>query len=79
MPIRVKSCKIPSTIIIVLPNNCSRKSKRYQPSGAGGTRSAPAMPHHLQNPKWPPGGPKWPTCSGKGSNPRFLGAVVNFP
>ena len=31
---------------------------KYQPSGAGGTRSPPATPHHLQNPKWPPGGPK---------------------
>ena len=30
----------------------------YQPSGEGGTRSPPATPHHLQNPKWPPGGPK---------------------
>ena len=25
------------------------------------------------------GAPKWPTGSEKGSNPRFLGAVVNFP
>ena len=24
------------------------------------------------------GAPKWPTGSGKGSNPRFLGAPVNF-
>ena len=31
---------------------------KYQPSGAGGTRSPPATPHRLQNPKWPPGGPK---------------------
>ena len=40
---------------------------RYQPSGAKGTRSPPAMPHRLQNPrwgsilqnqKWPPGAPK---------------------
>ena len=42
------------------------------------TRSPPATPHHLQNPKWLPGAPKWPTGSGKGSNPRFLGAPVNF-
>ena len=26
--------------------------------GAGGTRSWHATPHRLQNPKWPPGGPK---------------------
>ena len=25
------------------------------------------------------GAPKWPTGSEKGSNPRILGAVVNFP
>ena len=31
---------------------------KYQPSGAGGTRSPPATPHRLQNPKWPPGGPE---------------------
>ena len=31
---------------------------QYQPSGTGGTRSPPATPHRLQNPKWPPGGPK---------------------
>ena len=30
----------------------------YQPSGEGGTRSPPATPHRLQNPKWPPGGPE---------------------
>ena len=30
-----------------------------------------ALPHRLQN-------PKWPTGSGKGSNPKFLGAPVNF-
>ena len=31
---------------------------KYQPSGTGGTRSPPTMPHLLQNPKWPLGGPK---------------------
>ena len=31
---------------------------KYQPSDEGGTRSLPAMPNRLQNPKWPPGGPK---------------------
>ena len=31
---------------------------KYQPSGAGGTRSPPATPHRLQNLKWPPVGPK---------------------
>ena len=30
----------------------------YQPSGAGGTRSPPATPHRLKNPKWPLGGSK---------------------
>ena len=31
---------------------------KYQPIGKGGTRSPPKTPHRLQNPKWPPGGPK---------------------
>merc|ERR1712013_831417 len=31
-----------------------------------------------RNPKWLPGAPKWPTGSGKGSNPRLLSAPVNF-
>ena len=31
---------------------------KYQPSGEGGTRSAPATPRRLQNPIWPPGGSK---------------------
>ena len=31
---------------------------KYQPSGTGGTRSPPAMPHHLQNPKLMLRGPK---------------------
>ena len=33
-------------------------SGEYQPSGEGGTSSPPTMPHRLENPKWPPGGPK---------------------
>ena len=35
-----------------------KKERKHQPSGEGGTRSPPATPHRLQNPKWPPGGPK---------------------
>ena len=31
---------------------------KYQPSGAGGTRSPPATAHRLQNPKWPLGSPE---------------------
>ena len=31
------------------------KEKKYQPSGAWGTRSPTATPHHLQHPKWPTG------------------------
>ena len=38
--------------------NISEKKYKYQPSGEGGTRLPPATPHHLQNPKWLPGGPK---------------------
>ena len=36
----------------------AERSCKYQPSGAGGTGSLPAMPHHLQIPKWGLGGPK---------------------
>ena len=28
---------------------CRDSNKKYQPSGAGGTRSRPATPHHLQH------------------------------
>ena len=38
----------------------------YQPSGEGGTHSLPATPYRLENPKWPPG------------VPRFLGILSNF-
>ena len=44
-------------------------SQKYQPSGEGGTRSPPATPHRLQNPKWPPGGPKMPEGVWKGVYP----------
>ena len=47
------------------------ENNKYQPSGGGGTRSPPATLKRLQNPKWPPGAPKWPT-------PRFLGVLSNF-
>ena len=41
----------------------SKNKKKYQPSGAGGTRSPPATPHrlqhlpahHIQNGRWGPG------------------------
>ena len=49
----------------------SEKAIKYQPSGAGGTRSLPVTPHRPLN-------PTWPTGSGKGSNPRLLGALINF-
>ena len=42
---------------------------QYQPSGAGGTRSQPATTHRLQNPKWPPGGPKMAEGVWKGVYP----------
>ena len=31
---------------------------KYQPSGKRGAHSPPETPHCLQNPKWPPVGPK---------------------
>jgi len=49
-------------------------SYEYDPGGARGTRSPPATPHCLQNPKWVPGGPKWLRVFGKGFNHRLLGA-----
>ena len=42
-------------------------------SGEGGTRSPPAMPHRLQNPKWPPGGPKMAKGAWKGVYPLVFG------
>ena len=45
----------------------------YQPSGAGGTRSPPATPHRLQNPKWPPVGPKMADGVWKGIYPWVFG------
>ena len=44
-----------------------KKCHKYQPSGKEGTRSLPAMPHCLQNPKWPPGGPKMGEVVWKGA------------
>ena len=46
---------------------------KYQPSGAGGTRSPPATPHRLQNPKRPPGGPKIADGVWKDGNPKVFG------
>ena len=42
------------------------KENKYQPSSEGSTRSPPATPHRLQNPKWPPGGPKMADQAWKG-------------
>ena len=41
----------------------------YQPSSEGGTCSPPATPHRLQNPKWPPWGPKMADGVRKGVYP----------
>ena len=46
--------------------------EEYQPSGEGGARSLPATPNRLQrlqNPKWPPGGPKMADGVWKGVYP----------
>ena len=51
---------------------------KYQPSGAGGTRLPPAMPHRLQIQNGRQWAQKWPTGSGKLSTPRFLGILSNF-
>ena len=46
---------------------------QYQPRGKGGTRSPPAMPHRLKNPKWPSGGPKMADGVWKGVYPYIFG------
>ena len=51
----------------------TRKHEKYQPSSAGGTRSPPAMPHRLQNPKWPPVAPKMADGVLKGVQPKVIG------
>ena len=37
---------------------CKQCNAHSAMCGEGGARSPPATPHRLQNPKWPPGGPK---------------------
>ena len=49
---------VPNSIIHEQILMARKIREKYQPSGAGGTHSPPAMPHHLQNPKWPPVGLK---------------------
>ena len=51
---------------------------KYQPSGAGGTRSPPATPQGLQNPKWPLGGPKMAHRVWKGTYPYFGHSCSTF-
>ena len=36
----------------------TNNNEKCQASGERGTHSPPATPNHLQNPKWPPGGPE---------------------
>ena len=45
-------------VIISVVVNIGVSYGQYQPIVAGGTRSPHATLHHLQNPKWPLGGPK---------------------
>ena len=58
--------------------------RKYQPSGAGGTRSPPATPHRLQRRtaykinNGHEGAPKWPTGSGKRLNLRLFDPPINF-
>ena len=58
---------------IIIPNPvvfaALEYSLKYQHSGEGGTRSPPATLHRLQNPKWPPGGPKMADGVWKGVYP----------
>ena len=52
-------------------NGGEKNNGEYQPSGAGGNGSPLATPYRLVN-------QKWPTGSGKGSNPRLMGVLINF-
>ena len=63
----LKSAFCHTRVYIISPSN---RCKKYQPSGARGTRSPPATPHRLPKSKWPMG-------SGKVSTPRFLGILSN--
>ena len=38
----------------------------------------PATKHRLQNAKWPPRGPNWPTGSGNRSTLQILGTPITF-
>ena len=48
---------------------------KYQSRSDGGNHSLPEM---LQNKKWDPGVPKWPTGSGKGLTSRVLCTVISI-
>ena len=50
---------------------------QYQPSGEGGTRSPPALPHRLQNQKLP-GDPKMANRVQKGVYPQVFGHSKNI-
>ena len=58
-----------------------KKEEEYQPSGARGTRSMPATPHRLQNPKWTLWDPKMADGVWKGVYPwiswRFHQLLLN--
>ena len=56
----------------------SLKKRKNTSLAAPGTHSPPAMPHCLQNPKWPLGGPKMADRIWKGVYTWFLGAPINF-
>ena len=70
--IRMKIVATTSLPAVDRPNadrwNAAR-SRQYQPSGEGGTRSPPATPQSLQIPKWPTGGPKMADGVWKGAYP----------
>ena len=68
-----KTKKTATTFLDVDSGSVDNKGNKYHPSGAGGTRSPPATPHRLQNPKWPPGGPKMADGVWKGVQPKVIG------
>ena len=83
----VKAIFVPATLVKILGISADNEPMLTTLIGPNFTSlAAPgALAHRLQRrtacktQNGHQGAPKWPTGSEKGSNPRFLGAVVNFP
>ena len=65
----VKPLSTTHTIFLKVSRQVNDFYQKYQLSGAEGTRSPPAMPHRLHNPKWLSRGPKIANGAWKGVFP----------